>query len=186
MVKKSTSINLIKKDRGQLTSEVINWTLTIGRIMVIIVELIALSAFIYRFYLDNQLREINSSIVQKQQFLSTQQQKEASYRNLQDRLELESSTIDQGKQQLKIFKDIIALTPDGINFTNYLLNNNQIVIQLNLATVFPLSVFIDSLKKYPLTDYISINTIESKISDSTINVGLSVNLKGGGISNAGN
>ena len=69
-----------------MANQIVNWALTIGRVLIIIVEIIALSAFIYRFILDNELRDINSKIKQEQEILSTQAQKEATYRNLQDRL----------------------------------------------------------------------------------------------------
>jgi hypothetical protein len=188
MVKNSASINLIKTDKNQLTNQVVNWALTIGRILIIIVEIIALSAFIYRFILDNQLRDINSKIKAEQAYLSTQKQKEITYKNLQDRLSLESSIINQGSEKMKLFKDIIALTPQGISFTNLTYSNNQFNIQLNTGSVFPLSVFINSLRTYNQTDYISIDVIENRTADAVINVGLTVNLKNkGGISaNTGN
>ena len=187
MWKKSSSINLVKKDNNQLANQVINWALTVGRLMVIIVEIIALSAFIYRFYLDNQLRDINAKIQQDQAVLSSQKQKEEEYRNLQDRLNLESLIINQGKQQLNTFKEIISLTPQGITYSNFSLIGNQLNIQLDTSSVFPLSALVDQLRKYPQTDFISINTIENRSSSSLISVGITVNLKNkGGAINGGN
>jgi hypothetical protein len=188
MVKKSVSINLIKTDKDQLTNQVVNWALTIGRVLIIVVEIIALSAFIYRFILDNQLRDINSKIKAEQAYLNTQKQKEITYKNLQDRLFLESSIVNQGSEKMKIFKDVIGLTPPGISFNNFAYTNNQINIQLDTGSVFPLSVFINSLRTYNQTDFISIDMIENRTASAVINVGLTVNLKNkGGISaNTGN
>ena len=187
MVKKSTSINLIKKDKNQLTDQIVNWAMSIGRVLIIIVEIIALSAFIYRFVLDNQLRDLNSKIKQEQEILNSQKQKEIEYRNLQDRLTLEASMVNQGKEKAQTLKNIIDLTPQGISFTSLNFTNNLVSIQLNTASVFPLNVFINSLKKYTLTNYISINSIENRSSSAVINVGLTINLKNtGGNSNANN
>jgi hypothetical protein len=44
MAKKSASINLIKTDRKETIDHVVNWALTIGRALIILVEVIALSA----------------------------------------------------------------------------------------------------------------------------------------------
>lgn len=184
MAKKSASINLIKTDKDQLINQIVNWALTIGRFLIIIVEIIALSAFIYRFVLDNQLRDINSKIKQEQEILNTQTQKETIYRNLQDRLLLESSIVKQGKQKTQIFKDVIGLAPQGISFTNLTYSKNDINIQLNTGSVFPLSIFINSLKNYSLTNYISIDMVENKTASAVINVGLTVNLKNKGGTNA--
>lgn len=188
MVKKSTSINLIKTDKNELVNQVINWALTIGRILIIVVELIALSAFLYRFILDNQLRDINSRIKQEQQILSIQQRKEATYRNLQERLSLEASIMNQGKEKTKLITDILALSPEGINFTSLTYSKNQMNIQLNTTSVFPLNIFINSLREYPLTDSISIDTIENHTASATITVGLTINFKnqGGNNENSGN
>lgn len=188
MGKKSPSINLVRTDKNQLTNQVVNWALTIGRVLIIIVEIIALSAFIYRFILDNQLRDINSKIKLEQEILKSQEQKENTYRNLQDRLNLASSVSNQGKEKTGLFKEIIALAPPGISFTNLIFSENKVSIQLNTGSVYPLSVFITALRNYKLTDAITIDLIENRATTSVINVGLSVNLKaqGGNNENSGN
>lgn len=188
MAKKSASINLIKIDKNQLTNQFVSWALTIGRVLIIVVEIIALTAFIYRFILDNQLRDTNSKIKQEQEILIAQEQKEANYRNLQDRLTLESSIVNQGKEKIKLFKDIIGLAPQGVSFTNFLYSNNEINIQLNTGSVFPLSIFVNSLRTYSLTDSISIDLVENRTASAVISVGLTINLKnkGGNHASSGN
>ncbi len=180
MAKGPASINLIKTNSNELANQVINWALTIGRLLIIVVELVALSAFIYRFILDNQLRDLNSKIIAEQAYLNTQQKQEATFRNLQNRLTLETSTVNQGKAKAKMVKDVIALATPGISFINFTYSKQQFIIQLNTTSVFPLSVFINSLKSYPLTDSISIDLINNHPDTATIEVDLTVNLKNGG------
>lgn len=188
MAKKSPSINLVNADNNQVTNQIVNWALTIGRIMIIIVELIALTAFIYRFILDNQLRDINSKIKLEQEVLASQQAKESLYRNLQDRLNLGSSIINQAQTQTKIYKDIIALAPPGVSFKTISYGDNKVDIQLDTGSVFPLSIFVTSLKNYSQTSTITIDLIENRTETGTLNVLLSVNLKnkGGKNETAGN
>ena len=50
------SINLVKKNEKSSVDKFINWTLSIGRLIVIITEIIAISAFLYRFSLDGRGR----------------------------------------------------------------------------------------------------------------------------------
>jgi len=59
---------------------------------------------------------------------------------------------------------------------------------LNTGSVFPLSVFINSLRNYSLTNYVSIDMVENRTASAVINVGLTVNLKneGGVNANTGN
>ena len=60
------SINLFKDKNKNFFDLFIKWALSIGRVVVIATEAIALSAFLYRFSLDQQLIDLNDKIVQKQ------------------------------------------------------------------------------------------------------------------------
>ena len=92
MSNRSPSINLIKNTQVDFFTELINWALTVGRLLVIIIELIALGAFLYRFSLDRRLDELRTDIKAKQTIVLTQKDNETKYRDLQDRLQLASSS----------------------------------------------------------------------------------------------
>ena len=188
MAKKSATINLLKNNSNNTVNQVINWALTIGRVLIIIVEVIALTALIYRFVLDAQLRDINSRIIQDKAILDSQKENEDKFRNLQDRLTLETSIINQGKDKIKIIKDIIGFTPQGMTLTKVSSSIDGIKIDTNVSSVFPLSTFINSLREYPETDSISIDKIENKTASAVISVGISVYIKqqGGINANPGN
>lgn len=177
MVKKSASINLIKKDKGETINQITNWAQTIGRILIIVVQIITLSALVYRFFLDNQLRNIHTKIKQDQQVLESLKSNEATYRNLQERLDLIASVSDRGGENVKIFKDIVGLAPIGMSFSNVTLAENGIRIEANVSSIYPLSIFINSLKKYNNIDSVSINKIENKTSSALITVSITVTLK---------
>ena len=85
MQKKPISINLLKQQTS-LVDRFIDWALTIGRLLVILTEIVALSAFIYRFSLDRQLIDLHSKITQEQAIANYLNNNEKKYRNLQDRL----------------------------------------------------------------------------------------------------
>lgn len=177
MVKKPVSINLVKTDKNQTLNSFINWTLGAGRVLIIAVELIALSAFLYRFILDSQLRDIADKIKQEQAIVLQQKKNEDLYTNLQQRLALASSFSNQASDNIKIFRDIINFAPIGLNFTNLTLDNNTIRIQASVSSVYSLSSFINSLKSYSKTDTVSIDKIENKTENAVINVSISVMLK---------
>jgi hypothetical protein len=184
MAKKSASINLIKIGRNETINNAVNWALTVGRILIITVEIIALTAFLYRFILDNQLREINAKINQEQAIIQSQQKNEETYRNLQDRLSVIANLSPQGKENTKLFKDIISFAPLGMTFSNVTLADNAMRIEANVSSVFPLSVFINSLKQYPNTQSVSIDKIENKTSAAFITISISVDFKQKGGINA--
>lgn len=177
MVKKSPSINLVKTDKNETINQLVNWALGVGRTLIIVVELIALSAFLYRFILDSQLRNIHDKIKQEQVIISQQKKNEATYTNLQERLSLASSLSDQAKNSNKIFEDILNFAPIGLTFSNVTLTDNSLKISSSVNSVYPLSDFVNSLKNYPKVESVSIDKIENKTAGASINVSISVTLK---------
>ncbi len=184
MVKKSASINLIKKDKQETISQIVNWAQTIGRILIITVQIIILTALIYRFFLDNELRNIHTKIKQEQVVLESLKKNEDTYRNLQERLSLIASVSDTGSENVKVFKEIIGLTPLGMTFSSFALTDEGIKIEANVNSIYPLSVFINSLRKYEKIDSVSINKIENRTSSAVIVVSITATFKKKGVANA--
>ncbi|MDE2025485.1 MAG: hypothetical protein KGJ07_03255, partial [Patescibacteria group bacterium] len=79
----NTTINLVRGRRPRVLDQFVGWALTIGRVVVILTELIALGAFLYRFGLDRQLVDLHDKIAQEQSIVDLLKQNENSYRNLQ-------------------------------------------------------------------------------------------------------
>jgi len=176
MQKSSGSINLLKKQTN-LADRFINWALTIGRLLVILTEIVALSAFIYRFSLDRQLIDLHSKIVQEQAIINYLKDNEKTYRNLQDRLTAATNYSTLGVNRLKVFSDIVGFTPKGMTFNNLSLYENRIRIDANVDSVSSLSTFVNSIKNYPAIDTVSIDKIGNKPSSAIITISITATLK---------
>lgn len=177
MAKTFTSINLLKNNKNGFFEKALNWALTIGRILIITTELIALLAFLYRFGLDQQLIDLHTKIKQEQQIVQFQKQNEDTYRNLQERLAIASSSTSVARKNIKIIKDIIGFAPVGMTFTNFTFLGDTLRIEANVNSATPLSIFIASLRGYSQVSSISLDKIENKTSAAAITVSISVNLK---------
>ena len=183
MAKRSTSINLLKSSKNETLEQIINWALTVGRVLVIAVELIALGAFLFRFSLDRQLIDLHTTIKQKQAIVAYLKDSENTYRNLQDRLAIASSFSSLGTQQVKIFTDVVGFAPIGLTFSEITFNENSVRIEANVNSVQPLSTFVASLKSYAPIASVSLDKIENKTSNAVINVSMTVKLKQKGAGN---
>jgi Tfp pilus assembly protein PilN len=183
MAKFSASINLLG-NKNKTLDLIISWTLTIGRTLVIVVELVALGAFLYRFSLDNQLQDLRTKIKQEQAIVVYQKGSESKYRNLQDRLALISLVSKDSGKDLKIFKDIVALAPKGLTFKILDLSAERAQMEASVNSVASLSSFIDKLKAYPSVDNVSLDKIQNDTTTATITIGISVNFKKQGGTNA--
>lgn len=178
MPKKTLSINLAK-NKEKLTDKIITWSFTTGRILIILVEAVALSAFLYRFILDIQVGNLKTEIKQKQTILYNFKDKEDIYRNLQDRLTLASTFSKQNSNLSKTFEDILALVPPGLTINNISLDHNTVAMTVKVNSISALSGFTNSLKNYPGVQSVSIDRIENRTVASTITVSLTINLKKG-------
>ena len=176
MLKKSNSINLLKKQTS-IVDRFVNWAPTIGRLVVILTEVVALSAFIYRFSLDRQLIDLHSKITQEQAIVNYLKDNEASYRNLQDRLTLANNYSALGVNRFKIFNDVIGFAPKGIAFNSISLYEDRVKIDANVDSVYSLNTFVNSIKNYPAVDSVSIEKIESKPSSAVITINMTATLK---------
>ncbi|MEK7551508.1 MAG: hypothetical protein AAB532_02820 [Patescibacteria group bacterium] len=177
MPKKFVSINLIKDQKSDLLERIINWSLGVGRILIIVTELVALGAFLWRFGLDQQLVDLHTEIKQKQAIVSAFKKNEDEYRNLQDRLSLASNFSLVEKNRIQIYNDILDLTKTGITFNKISLTTDRLVIEITVDSVSSLSNFTNALKSYSQIDSVSIDKIETKTSSAIIVIGISAELK---------
>ncbi len=156
-----SSINLVKNKPIPLVDKFMNWALTVGRLIVILTEIVALFAFVYRFSLDEKLIDLHSAIKQKQILISLMKQDEDKYRNLQDRIALVSSLLEKNAKTNKIVLDIVGLTPQGTRIDSLTFNKDKLTISANINFVSSLTGFINVLKDYPNVKAVSIDNIEN-------------------------
>ncbi len=166
-----SSINFVGNRQTPLIDRFINWALTVGRLIVIITEVVAVGAFIYRFSLDEKLVDLHSQIKQKQNIVNVLKNDENKYRNIQDRIAIAATFYDKSTQTNEIIRDIINLIPQGVKINNLVLNKDEVNLSVNIGSVSSLTAFTESLKKYPKIKSLSIDNIENKPS-----VGLSVDI----------
>src|SRR5258708_4443557 len=171
------TINFLKNNGGRYFDRFVNWALSVGRVVVILNEAIALGAFLYRFSLDRQLIDIHAKIKQEQAVVSYLKTNEETYKNLQNRLALSSTFSKKGKEKVTILKDVLAFTPSGVNFNNVTIQEDRIRIDANTASVSPLSDLVNSLKNYPRIANVIVDKIETRPSSALINVSITALLK---------
>lgn len=176
MVKKSPSINLLN-NRGSFVDRLINWSLSVGRIVVIVTEIIALAAFLYRFSLDRQLIDIHSKIRQEQAVLSYLKDDETTYRNLQNRLSLSANFTKEGKERIQILNDLVGFAQGSVTFNNITIQEDRARIDANGSSVNAVSDFVKKLKTYNKISTVILEKIENRPSAASINVSITAILK---------
>ncbi len=171
------AINLVRGQDKRFFDKLIGWAFTVGRVLVIFTESIALMAFLYRFSLDYRLIDLRDEIKDRQTIVSLLKESEATYRNLQARLAYASQIEKQKEQTPKTLADLVKMATGKLVFNSLTVNQNTIQIDANAPSVSSLSSFINQLKKYPTVKTVSIDRIENKGSIATINISITATLE---------
>lgn len=165
------SINLLNDSDISSVNKFIDVTLLIGKLLVIVVELVAIMCFVYRFSLDQRLINLNSEIKNKQEVIASLKKDEDKYRNLQDRIALAATFSKKGADITNAMIDITALVPEDVEINNIFMDDKQTNMNIQFSSISSLSELLSSLRSYSRTQSISINDIENKES-----VGISLDI----------
>ncbi len=173
----SVSINLIKS-KSNLIDEILRWALSIGRLLIILTEIVAFSTFIYRFTLDRTLIDLHDKIKQEQAIVASLEDREASYRNLQGRLNDAANITINGNKNVKILNDLIAATPSEITFNSFEIGEGVVSIDSNIGSISSLTNFLAIIRDYPETSSVTIDRIDNQSLTNSVNVLITIKLKG--------
>jgi len=178
-MQKSASVNInLAKNRGQpLVDRIISFALSIGRILIIVTELVALSAFLYRFTLDRTLVNLHDRIAQEEAIVKLLHDNETIFRSLQDRLSLSSTLLSQGVLLPKYVTDVVSFAPFDMQINTLSVATDAIRIQASVQSVDSLTNFVNQLKTYSSITNVSIDRIDDKTQTGTISVNITGQLK---------
>lgn len=173
----SITINLVKNRGETLFDRFIGFSLTIGRMLIIGTELVALGAFLYRFTLDRTLSDFHDRIVQQQAVVKLLHDNEVLFRNIQDRLHVSSLLIQQSDTLPTYLIDIANFAPADMNIHTIAVATDAIRIQATIQSVDSLTQFVDKLKAYPPIASVSLDRIDNQTTTATITVSITALLK---------
>lgn len=160
--KKQVSLLPTENDPNSLSARVVNWLTTVGRVVIIFTELVVVSAFASRFWLDRTNADLSEALRQQQAILDSTQQFQSDYQNLKTRLSL-ISKLKKSPNLTGVIDTIIKSTPSSINFTSLKVDpqSDQLFSTLSLVAYDTNSMvnFITNLVLNPNIDNVVIGTI---------------------------
>lgn len=170
-------INLAKNRGEHFIDRFFVWALSVGRVLVIFTEAIALGAFLFRFGLDRQILDLKDRITQEQAVVDLLKNNESTYRNLQDRLTLAKNIDNDTSQQLKTFEDITNMLPSDMSLQDVVYTTTDVHIDGSVGSIVSLSTFVRKLKTYAPVEKVSIDRLENKSSVGTYSIGVTAIFK---------
>lgn len=176
MAKTPASINLLKP-RSVLLDQIIDWALNIGRLLVIVTEVVALSMFLYRFTLDRQILDLKDKIEQERQVISIFKEREDNFRNLQSKLILTGDLITEQEKQQKILTTITESVPSDSSLSSVAIATDSANILIGSQSISSLRSYVDKLKNDKQFESVTISLVDSNPSKAQISVGILAILK---------
>lgn len=161
------NINLLM-NRGKsekLYSKLLKWALSSGRFIVILVEMITIGAFVYRYKLDADLNDLQDQINQKIPYIKSLSVDEADIKHTQFQLSTISKLKSENMDFSKYLTEFTKIIPKSISLTNINLDrtenypNASISITGQTPSNLELSVFVKELQKDPNFSDIALTNI---------------------------
>lgn len=157
------AVNLVPQDPFFETAlgRFLKWALGVGRYIVIFTELVVILSFASRFTLDRMVTDLNTTIHQKENVISSYGDLETKFRFIQQQIE-DYQQFKQEANLIDIFPilnknipsdvvfDSLLITQDSVNFTGSALSQNA------------LNVLVNNLQLNPYFSQVTVNKIESR------------------------
>lgn len=177
----SIKINLTPSEQESIKSILYKWVINVGKIIILVAQIIAMSALFYRFTLDRQITDLHDRIKTKETIVKNQAEKEQEYRNLQKRLADIKIIDDSTQTKVDNFGKILPQIKDDVYLANRIsIKENIFTLDADVSSVFAIPQLINSLKDVSSVDTIKINNVQSKNNSTnfTMEINLHNNLAG--------
>ncbi len=142
----------------QLPGKFLKWLLGYGRFIIILVEIVVILCFLYRFKLDADLERINTNIKAEAQNIEGRKNDEVLIRQTQQKIQLVKQTYDNSPDWKNLVAAIIAKVPAGVIFHTLSSDHSQNtkVLQFKIVaetkSANDITAFINSLKELNLNE----------------------------------
>lgn len=169
-------INLNRKAKEKLENVFYKWAINVGRMLILITELVALGALFYRFVIDRQIIDLNEIIKEQQSFVQAQASQEQEYRSIQDRLATVKNVKTETEMKVKVMNDILnAVNENTFTSSSLSIDDNVITVDGSTPSILLLYEFINHIREYPEVQKIGGGQINS--SEQGVLFKLSIELK---------
>jgi len=173
-------INLLSKEEfeNKPIGKFLSWALTAGKWITIIVELMIIGAFLFRFKLDNDLGNLNQSIREKQAIIENDSAFEKDFRQVQQRI----ITIQKlEKDQTKILETLSSISntiPSGVILINLSMDKKICNLKGSALSESALGYLINNISSSPKFTNTTIGNVTKDIElDNGINFNLTTEIK---------
>lgn len=177
--KKSKDINLIPQNEFETSNfgRILKWALSTFRVIVIITELIVMSAFLSRFWLDAKNSDLTDELNTTKRQVEAFSDIENEFRILQKKVNIAKVIYNQ-KETNKIISNLLKYLPENVFLSTLSINDNHIAIKAFSTTEQSIAQLMTNLENYKEIDEIILSQISTDTSNANlINFNISAIIK---------
>lgn len=163
MAARKSNIEFLPKEeweKGTL-GKFLKWALTVGRYIVILVELVVILAFLSRFKFDRDLTNLSEKTKQQQAIIQSSAQFEQKFRFLQKQISAIETLEKNRLETNKVLNELARLTPINVFLSDLSVSNKEISLTATALSEGGLASFIKNLKNSPLFEKITLSQVSS-------------------------
>ena len=182
-LKKEISLLPNEENSNSLLARFLVWVTSVGRVVIIFTELIVITAFLSRFWLDRKNSDLSEILRQQKTIITSAQDFESDYTSLQDRLLYIKKFYQSQPNYIKSLSSLVQSLPSDIYFQNININSDEktsqvtAMIQLYSYQENAIVNFITNLKLNPDISNVEVSKIEKKTKDSKYYLNVSLIFK---------
>lgn len=181
--KKEISLLPEAENPNSLSTRIFKWLTTVGRWVIVLTELVVISAFVSRFWLDRKNADLSETIRQQQAILQSTQDFEAEFNSLQQRLKLIKDFYAKQPQYSQQINVLVNSTPKDLIYDTILVKHdnqsNQTTADASIIAFQEESIvnFLTNLMLNPDIESVNISQIEKKAKENNYSISVSVVFK---------
>jgi len=154
--------------------KILKWTLTAGRYIVILTELVVIIAFLSRFKFDRELTDLNEEIKQKKSIVEASAQFEKKFRFLQTQLQTIRTLQNQQLQTDRVLVELASLVPVDVLLANLKVTEKEVSLTATALSESGFATFLKNLKSSPRFENLVLSQVQSGVEKQ---IGITFTLK---------
>jgi Tfp pilus assembly protein PilN len=160
--KDTQQINLLpeREFAGTVTGRILSWIISTFRVIVIATEILVMTAFLSRFWLDAQNTDLNEEIEQKRAILAASQDFEKQFKDTQQRLRIYSA-LNTIRVPSTYISAIAQKLPPDVSLVNVTKTSQEIDIEGQTTNEHSAQQFVVNLNSSGLFEEVSLTELRS-------------------------
>ena len=168
---KQKNINLIPLDEFESSTagRILKWALSSFRVMVIATELVVMSAFLSRFWLDARNSDLNEELEISKAQVGAYIDIETNFRSIQRKLKIVKTMYSEPKMS-EYMNTFLKLIPQDISLNSVSIADNQLQLRAGAFSENSIAQFLINLEKSGSFKDLNLTQISTSADNSNVTV----------------